>query len=250
MSSDQNLESASAIALMVAGDHRASMLPCPACGAEVKGENLERHLGKVHDVQAPTDRETLVLAATDRRMFVVSLIPLVLGLAAVPALLAIQPGPGVGAAVALVAFVVLAAPMMLTFLERFRATVTVDSGGVELRWCLGLARTRVEFPVQITSGALIVRRSDSVMVRSGENGWGPASDHHAGGYVELIPKSGRGIVLGARRGPRLGKYWNPKDHTKGGKRRWWDAELAPEGLVQLQYALARYAELRVRDHAQ
>ena len=40
--------SATRTALALAAAHPAAMLPCPGCGASVKGENLARHLEKTH----------------------------------------------------------------------------------------------------------------------------------------------------------------------------------------------------------
>ena len=40
--------SATRTALALAGAHPGAMLPCPGCGASVKGENLARHIERTH----------------------------------------------------------------------------------------------------------------------------------------------------------------------------------------------------------
>ena len=65
--------SAARTALALAAAHPGAMLPCPGCGASVRGENLARHIERTHggapDDELPSRLRIEPGAATLRRRF-------------------------------------------------------------------------------------------------------------------------------------------------------------------------------------
>ena len=63
--SDPTLTTTAAFARRLANQHPVAKLPCPACAAEVKGENLDKHLRKVHALE-PGESSGPVMWAGER----------------------------------------------------------------------------------------------------------------------------------------------------------------------------------------
>ena len=247
--SDPTLTTTVAVARRLAEQHPAVKLPCPACAAEVKGENLDKHLHKVHALEPGESTGPVVLAGGDRRIIVVSLVVLFATMFGTMPVVALAP-PSLGRPLAGVAAVLLLAAlgfMFAAYMGKFRARVTIDDAGIYTRWLLGLGNRKVTFPVTIATGGLRKRRSSSVSPLSRQPDYAqPGTVHSAGGYIALTGANGRSIVLGAKNAPRLGKYWDEATFEKSGPRFSWDVQLDAAQLAQLQYVLADRDALRLR----
>lgn len=236
------------IARRLAELHPTAMLPCPACAAEVKGENLDKHLRKVHAQELGESSGPLVLAGEDRRIIMVSLVVLLVTMFGTIPVVALAPAD-LGRPLAGVAAVLLLgalAFMVAALLGKFRAQVSVDDDGIHTKWLLGLGSRGVTFPVKIATGGLKRRQSNSTNPLSRDPDlFTQSTVHSAGGYLELIGANNR-IVLGAKNGPRLAKYWDEATFTKSTPRFSWDVQLDAAQLAQVQYILADRGTLRVR----
>ena len=225
------------------------MLPCPHCAAEVKGENLDKHLRKVHSLQPDESSGPIVFNGSDRRIIGVSLGVLFATMFGTMPVVALAP-PGLSRPLAGVAAVLLlgALGFMLTaYMGRFRARVTIDTTGIHTRWLLGLGNRTVKFPVKIATGGLRKRRSNAVSPLSQDPDYAlKGTVHGAGGYIALTGANGRRVILGAKNGPRLAKYWDDSSIEKSGPRFSWDVQLTAAQLAQLQYILADRGDLRLR----
>lgn len=247
--SDPNLSTTVAVARRLAELHPAAKLPCPACAAEVKGENLDKHLRKVHALEPGASSGPVVLAGVDRRIIAVSLVVLLATMFGTMAVAALAP-PGLGRPLAGVAAVLLLGAlgfMLAAYVGKFGARVTIDDTGISMRWLLGLGNRAVTFPVTVATGGLRKRRSNAVNPLSRHPDYVlPGPVHSAGGYISLTGANGRRVVLGAKNGPRLGKYWDESTIEKSGPRFSWDVQLDAAQLAQLQYILANRGSLRLR----
>jgi hypothetical protein len=246
----ESLSSPVTTARELAEQHPTAKLPCPECAAEVKGENLAKHLRKVHEVEDGGSGGPLELAGDDSKIVLVSLAVLLATMFGTIAIVALAPAD-LGRPLAGVSAVVLLGAlgfMLGAYTGRFRAFVTVDANGIRVSWLLGLANRTVAYPVTIRTGGLRRRRSSNVNPMSRDPDYAmPGTVESAGGYIELTGANGRSVVLGAKNGPRLGAYWDEATFERSSPRFTWDVQLYAAQLAQIQYVLAGSGDLRVRD---
>jgi hypothetical protein len=238
---------AATIARRLASEHPGSMLPCPACGAEVKAPNLDGHLTKVHELPAGASTGAMEWTGSDRRMRALTFIPVVLWLLMLPLVLfgwnPVEDRALVGAFA--VGLVVLSVPVVMAYFGRFKATLRGRENGLTFCYAVGLLGGDLTFPARLEPGELR-ERLDGNMVKDGYGYRGRNRDVHAGRYLRLTGANGRSLTLGSRRGTALKKFWDATAIDNGGVRRLWDVDLEPEQLAQLQYLLAEKGILRVR----
>lgn len=235
-------------------------LPCPACAASLKGDNLARHLTEKHPGLVAADPNgPSRFGGVDRRIRRWYWIGGVALLAAFGAMVVRHTGPtGVLSAdqqqlpageqlrllatspAGLVLLAALASTVIVVvahLAKVFRATVVVDQDEIRLRHRVGTGSVRVGLTdVTVETGTLYERHS---LHSSGEGGSGTI-DVDFGTYLRLARRR-RAITVGCATSTELRKHWS--GWTKGPRRKRWDVTLSAPDFVALQYALADQAVL-------
>lgn len=209
----------------------------------VHGENVERHLAKMHAEAEPAQQAAVVvLAGVDRgaRRTFGGLLGIVLILAAVALGLGGQPSDGV---VALAVLVLLSCFGLfgLSLLGVFKAELRLEAGAVRLRFLFGLRERVMALPAELEVGRLVEMR---VAAGSHQLENAPGEEVRAGAYLKLT-QGGRSLVVGAR-GAGLAQRWAAGTFRQAKKRASWDITLERQGMLQLEYHLARLGLLRPR----
>ncbi len=257
---------------LLAADERArrapaDRLPCPVCGAGLKGANLERHVtGKHADDHAAQRQGQPVQLGVDRRIrrWFWGLAVVWLGLeaaavAADPDRFADSPlrstealsGSDVAEGlrdlatsplgITLVGGVLLLVVLLVAVrVHAFRATITVTADGIRVRHRVGTGVLRVPFPAEIEVGQLYEvhgGNGDPSQYR------GPRTEVGVGAYLR-VAHGRRAVVIGCADATDVRTHWT--GWQPGKRRKVWDVTLAPGPFVALQYALADAGQLTAR----
>lgn len=244
---------AAATARRLADGNPEALLPCPACAAEVKGKNLDEHLRKVHElVPSGAGVGDATWSGADGKMRILTLGPVAVVLILFVPLTMVIEDAQLAAGVFSAAFVAAVVPVVLAYLNKFRARLSVENDGLRLSYGLGLLSKEIASPFLLESGAL-VRRKDSNLAKAGHGYYGrlgtptgPVEDVRVGAFMCIVGERGS-IVIGTSRGPGLAKYWDAEQLRTSSRRRLWHINLDAVQLVQLQYAFAERGWLRPRE---
>lgn len=216
-------------------------VPCPGCGAEVKGVNLERHFTKAHDgaVGAHPARW-----GGPERVGSRWLLGLALAVAAVAAGFTATSGDpddriilGAGAVAALATIVWGAVAWGVPL---FPGLLTVDERGAVLRHSFGLARRRLDSIDEVVIGTAMESRPSG---NSGNDDTYASVDVRVGGYVQLRGAR-RQITIHCRTAGSVRSTWS--GWKQGKKRKRLDITLDPREFVALQLALWERGSLTPR----
>ncbi len=224
--------------------HPGAALPCPRCGAGVKGANLERHLVKVHsgaDSSAPS--AGLSWRGPERLIARPLIILPLLGVAGTVGwvwrsgtaqdVVVFTAAGAVGLGLILYGLVLKGVPL-------FRGRLTVRENGLVLSHTLGLRHRRLDRVDRIEVGSAY--SVDSIGSASDGSG-GMRIEEQAGVYLEF--HGGRGnIIVRCNQSTGFRKHWTGWEPGK--RSRHWHITLDPADFVALQYALSDMGLLSLR----
>jgi hypothetical protein len=226
-------------------EHR---LPCPACGAAVKGLNLGKHLDGKH----PGVTGAASWAGRDGRVRRPLLVLLLLGAVTAVALAVLDPDaepvaaqfpPGILLGLVVVLAGLGGAALLGTGV--LRARLTADDDGLVLRYALGTARHRLPLPAQVTVGGL--RRTTRGPGSGDPTRYStPGVEVPAGTYLGLAAGRHR-LVVGCATSTGLRAHWS--GWQQGPRRRRVDVTLSPADFTALQYVLHDTGVLHPRETA-
>jgi hypothetical protein len=229
------------IARSLAAGHPQAMLPCPLCAGDVRGENLEKHLGKAHPGAASVEcLPPLVWSGPSTRVPMVAFLAMGVG-AGVCVLGAVLHIVGGGATLlggAIAAVALLAAGVAAS--GGFRARLTYDGAGLSLRHVLGLGVRRVALPAALETGSVWERSGDAET----PSVLSPGDPRRVGGYLRLHDASGS-ITVQSRK-TSLAACWEAPGLRHGPRRRSSDIRLDAVDFVGLVYLLAERGMLSPR----
>ncbi|WP_182377135.1 hypothetical protein [Nocardioides sp. WS12] len=222
-------------ALRLAGENPGSPVPCPVCVAGVKGANLERHLGKVHQGVAEADGAHGSRWGGPERIGSRWLLGVALLAGAAAAAYTVASGNqddriilgGIGlVAVAMIVWGAVAwgAPL-------FPGRLRVDERGVVLRHSYGLGRRRLRTIDRVVLGGAWESRPTG---NSGNDDTYESVDVRVGSYLQLVAGRRR-ITVHCRTAGVVRTTWT--GWQQGAKRKRVDITLDPAEFVALQFAL-------------
>lgn len=233
------------MALRVCDAHPKAMLPCPICVASLRGENLRRHIEKVHP-QATIERDApAVLIGKDRRFgreLIALLAAFLAGVSLPIALLAGGQLPDwIAISVSAVVTLLVGAISAASF-GAFSARLEMNEDTILLRYALGLRRRscRVAGPIEV--GRLWEYRHDPTM-RTIDT---PTDTKHDAGFFVRIKDGSARITVGCPRGTAFRKHWAETDWSNASSTRFWDITLSREEMVALEYGLVARSLLKPR----
>jgi hypothetical protein len=218
----------------LAGERPEGRVPCPACGAEVKGANLERHVAKVHgDGGGPAAAHHARWRGPER-VGSRRLLGLALVVAAGAAYYTVASGDqddrvilgaGTVLSVAIIVWGAVAwgAPL-------FPGRLRVDGRGAVLRHSFGLGSRRLRSIDRVVLGTAWESRPAG---NSGSDTY-ESVDVRVGAYLQLC-EGRRAITVHCRTGGSVRSTWSGWE--KGAKRKRVDITLDPREFVALQLAL-------------
>ncbi|WP_106088930.1 hypothetical protein [Enhygromyxa salina] len=203
----------------------------------MKGQNLERHLTKLHAplLQTTGEPASVTLRGADRWIvrpaigLLVGWAVVVTGVFTVKVQLSNQLMAGVGASL-LVVFTIL----LLALLGVFKAQLRLEHDQLKLRCGFGLMSRSLRLPVELEVGSLIERKDSSLTNLSSNM---VAEDKRVGRYLRLV-SGGTAITVGASKAAGLGQHWADSGWRVGAKRRAWNISVDRESMVALEYYLA------------
>ena len=227
----------------LAASHPEAMLPCPACAASVKGQNLDRHLGKSHPglgvgaVSPPPER--LVWVGTDRRIYRTLAFSAVFYLVSSAAMALLwQTGFLV---YALVGVLLLLGVAALALAGKLRARLSIDAARVRVEHSFGLLTHEVALPAKVEVGSLCETRQQFSTGASDYGG--PTTEIPAGAYIRLFAGR-RGVTVGCPTSTEVRAHWS--GWSQGKRRSGWDVTIDAVSFVALQYVLVGRGLLQQR----
>lgn len=236
-----------AAARSLAADHPQAKLPCPACGAGLRAENLEKHLTKVHgggaDPSAPV--EPSAWSGPSRRVPVLAFAALPVAAAWVAAtrsgLVAVT--PRIEAGIVAVFVLLFSVVLLLAETNRLRARLTFAEGTFVLHLPLALRPRRLTLPANIEVGAMAERRSTATHVGD-DYVWSDGGERRLGSYLRLHDGPVSITVLAS--GTSIGEFWKAAGGRNGLKRTRYDIRLDAADFVALAYLLASRGLIALR----
>jgi hypothetical protein len=215
------------------------MLPCPLCAAGLRGENLEKHLAKVHAGAGQTspEAEAFVWVGPSRRVPVVAFVALAVAILWV---VATKSGmiPVSGEAVVVVAGglgLVFFALLALSETDRLSARLVFDGESLNLSRSLGLRCRSVSLPAELEVGSAWEKWSTAYRVGD-DYYWTNQGDRRVGGYLRIFSGSKSITVIASNTSVK--EFWSPKGLQIGPKRFRGDIKLDAAEFVVLEYLLA------------
>ncbi|NUO49883.1 MAG: hypothetical protein HOV80_13595, partial [Polyangiaceae bacterium] len=141
-----------AIARRLAAAHPSSKLPCPACGASLRADNLEKHVGKVHGALHSSGATSW--AGADGRAIRPLMVVLTVWTVAWIVVLVLSPDAyfRVPLSGLLVGLVGVGALLALFYLERLPARLKLSGDELTVLYFFGLFARRVRLPAAIEVG--------------------------------------------------------------------------------------------------
>ncbi len=245
--SPEAVAAARAMSRSLAAAEPESMLPCPLCAAAVRGDNLARHLEKVHGERQPSSEPapgTYRWTGPFRRLPPLAFLPLVAaaGWAALVLVAGLHlPAP---------ADLVIITALLLTFFalviaaeaDRLTASMTFDGKTFSLRRSLGFRSRRVHLPATLEVGS--VMENVVANTRIGDQFYAyDKGTRRVGGYLRLDDGAGEITVAG---NPSVKELWDGSDLRVGKRRLRYDLRLDPPAFATLVYALAARGMLHPR----
>jgi hypothetical protein len=242
-----------ATARRLSGEHPTQLLPCPVCGASVKGENLPGHLRKVHDA-ADAEASSGALSSdvtwtgVDYAVAPLTLGPVALWCVAGGALAISGPSSNDFAMNVLAALsLVVILPPLLVGLGKLKARLEIRGDRLRLTYCGGLLKREVRLSAKVAVGRLRTTRSSAITsayAADAPDGWG--NEVVDAGHYLRFEEGSRSITVGSPKGTAFRKHWDPSGWRSGSKRRRWDVTLGREAMLDLEYQLAARGLLRPR----
>lgn len=225
-------------------------LACPVCVAQLKAENLDAHLSRVHDV-APTeappmgpvrwrgrDRWVLRVTLLGPALWAIGVLALALG------------GPplsdaGVGLLVAALALAL--APLIAAAAGLWPAELELEGHTLRLRLAAGTRRLEQRLPAPIRIGRLRVMKSDPVLSNYQDDFAGNVGQYEADGGVYLGFGEGPTLLVSSENGGGFRKRWAPTGWRPGPHL--WRAhiELDRVAMAELELLLAEQGLLEPRE---
>ena len=234
-------ETTVAIARRLAAAHPAAKLPCPACGASLRADNVEKHLGKVHGEARATATDSW--AGADHKVLrPLAVLTILVGLAG-GALLAVLPDEHaqvIAGATAAGLFVGLGLIGLAAF-DRLGARLTLEGDLLRLRYGLGLLRGSVRLPATLTAGRVLRVRQD--MIGQDDAVHGPGRAEGAGAYL-CLTSGGASLTIRCPHDCAVAEHW--AGVQRGPERDRYDITLDRASFASLEYALAGRGLLTVR----
>ncbi len=225
----------------LASDHPDRPVPCPGCGAGVKGANLERHLAKVHDSAVGAHQSQWHGAERVGSRWMLGLALVAAAVAGGLSLTSGEPDDRVilaSAGVASLATLVWAA--VAWGVPLFPGRLSLDGHGAVLRHSFGLARRRLVSIDAVVLGAAMESRSAG---DSGNDDTYASVDVRIGAYLQL--RGGRRrITVHCRTAGSVRSTWT--GWQQGSKLKRLDITLDPTEFVALQLALWERGSLSFR----
>lgn len=234
------------IALKLAEKTPSAMLPCPVCAVSVRGENLKRHLSRVHPEHTAHRADgplrfrgkdgliALELFVLFGATGVVSLILLFL--------LGLQNNPLAMSALALMTLGGLLGIVLAGF-GLFPAWIRFHEGKVTLQYGLGL-RWRTLSKIDGLAVGRLWRNQPASLTNQTDH---PGPYHKVDAGMSLTLGQGwRKIRVRYAGGTAFRKHWAEDDYKQGGRGWWWDIEFPREQAVALEYVLADQGLLHLR----
>lgn len=228
----------------LAGERPGSTVPCPICAAGVKGDNLDRHLGKVHPGSggAHPSRWSGPERVGSRWLLGVALV-----VAAVAAVHTVTSGEQddriILGSIGLVAVAMIVWGAVAWGVPLFPGRLRVDSRGAVLRHSFGLGRRRLRSVDRVVLGSAWESRPAG---SSGNDDSYESVDVRVGTYLQLC-NGRRRITVHCRTGGVVRTTW--AGWEQGRKRKRLDITLAPAEFVALQLALGELEVLNPRPPA-
>ncbi len=234
-------------ALRIAGEHPSAMLACPVCTANIKAQNLERHLRKVHpdiDPEANGEDAPLLWRGVDEGLWRVGLALLVLCMVGITAFLVVSGSSTMSSAESLalgVPALILFMFFGLTLTPWVPAWLTIEGEHLRLSWGFGILSRSAVLEAPITVGVVTVQRMNAVHIKGADYNE-HAETVRGGRYLEV-----GGIRVATKgKGTAFGKHWSDDGVKSGGRRARWQISIGREDMVALEYALAERGLLRAR----
>jgi hypothetical protein len=232
-----------AIARRLVAQHPSSKLPCPGCGASLRADNFEKHLGRVH-AGLPSTAATSWAGADGRAVRPLFAL-LILWTVGCSALLAVLPDehfriPIVGL---LTGLVVLGGLIALSYLGRLPARVTLAHDELRVRYLFGLLDRRVGLPAAVQVGRAFRTRMGASPVH--DSLATPAVKESAGSYLR-IAHGNSDVIIRCAHDCLLEEHWLSASTTRGPRRDRWDISLDRAEFAALEYALAERGVLVLR----
>lgn len=207
----------------LAADHPERPVPCPICAASLHGENLERHLAKVHIEDRPAGPE---LIGVDHAAVTYFIVLQPLAFLALFAIGLFTNGPSQTVlGVFIGVFALGAIGLVLAGFGKLKARLTLGRETLRLRYLLGLRTLTVRLPAPIEVG-----RMRAFLSRPGSHDTNTPSFEVSGGTYLRIGR----LTVGAPKSDGLRKHWQlaPGKPTKR-----WHVVLDRRSLVALEYHL-------------
>ncbi len=225
----------------LADERPEAMWPCPLCAAEVKGQNLSKHVEKHHggvDEVVAWDGRDRASAIPATLLFIG-----LLGAAVVGSALKLsyaRPAGMVLTALSMVALGVAVAAAIGAMPARLR----LDDDALELTYGFGLLSKKIALDAQasVEVGTLKQRRSSAI--RSQDMN-APTTDHKVGSYLRLVSE-GRAITLGSKKSIGMQHRFTGERLSRGDVRRHWDALVLPTALIAISLVLVERGALAAR----
>lgn len=234
-------ETTVAIARRLAAAHPAAKLPCPACGASLRADNVDKHLGKAHGEARAT--ATNSWTGADRKVLrPLAVLTILVGLAG-GVLLAVLPDERaqvIAGATAAGLFVGLGLIGLAAF-DRLGARLTLEGDQLRLRYGLGLLRSSVRLPATLTAGRAFRVRQD--IVGQDDAVHGPGRAEGAGSYL-CLTNGAASLTIRCPHDCAVAEHW--AGVQPGPRRDRHDITLDRAAFASLEYALAERGLLTVR----
>jgi hypothetical protein len=221
-----------AIARDLATANPGGILPCPNCGASVKGANLVDHLARVHAAE-PSTVATKWRGTDDGTLRTWLALAIFVSASATALVLARLP---------LILYVVASIGVVIGVIAVFRLArkpVELELLGDDLilRRSLGFRRRIAHPPWTLEVGPLVGARSALGATDVGN----PQDDPRTGTYLRF--EGPQPITIGCRSSAALRKHWT--GWRQGAQRRGADITLSRQDVLALQYVLALRGALTV-----
>lgn len=230
-----------ATARRLSQSHPHAMLPCPHCGASVRGENLERHLERTH---AGAPEPGLPLRGKDRaslrELGIVGVVTTILGAAAIGAT-GMTPTDGSVAAVTAAVLAFLALVIAAAY-PALPARLELDGSRVTLRYGFGLRSRTLTGVERIEVGRARTMRETFPTQSEANQGAVEVDD---GTYLRLV-HGARRITVGCSKGTAFRKHWSPEKWTSGAPTRRLDVSVDRAAMATLEWHLVEMGLLEPR----
>lgn len=245
--SPEAVASARAVSRSLAAEQPEAMLPCPRCAAAVRGDNLPRHLEKVHGEReawsgpAPC---TYRWTGPFRRLPPLAFLPLVVAAGWVAL------GPVARLHLPAPADLVIITSLLLAFFalviaseaDRLRASLTFDGKTFRVRRALGLRSFRVHLPASLEVGSVMENMVGNTRIGDQFYAYDKGT-RRVGGYLRLDDGAHAITIAG---NPSVKELWDGSDLRVGKRRLRYDLRLDPPAFATLVYALAAQGLLHPR----